>query len=166
MTDGTGKARMLICYYSRTGHTKHMAEAIAEAAAEVPGIDVQVQAVDQTEAGELTAFDAIVIGSPTYYGTMAAGIKHLIDDSVAYHGQLAGKVGGAFASSANVGGGNETTIMDILKALMIHGMIVQGSPTGDHYGPVAIGDLDDRSASQCANYGRMVAELTIRLHGS
>lgn len=163
MSDKAAAARMLVCYYSRTGHTKHMAESIAEAAGAVPGVEVEVKSTDQIEAGDLLDFDAIVVGSPTYYGSMAASVKRLIDESVAFHGQLAGKVGGAFASSANIGGGNETTVMDIIKALMIHGMIVQGSASGDHYGPVAIGEMDDRAAGQCAKYGRMLAELAVAM---
>jgi uncharacterized protein YqeY len=96
---------------------------------------------------------------------VAAEVKRLIDDSVAFHGQLAGKVGGAFSSSANVAGGNETTVMAILQCLIIHGMVIQGLHTGDHYGPVTIGDLDDRAKSNCLQYGKAVAELAVRLHG-
>lgn len=76
---------------------------------------------------------------------------------------MAGKVGGAFSSSANVGGGNETTILDILKAMLIHGMVIQGSFSGDHYGPVAIGDIDARAREECLNLGRNVATLAARL---
>ena len=154
---------MLIGYTTRTGHTEHMADAIAEGAREVAGVNVTVKPVADLEPKTLLAFDAIVLGSPTYYGSMAAEVKKLIDDSVAFHGQLAGRVGGAFATSDNVGGGNETTVMDILKALLVHGMVVQGVATGDHYGPVAIGDLDNRSRKQCLRYGRAVAELTVKL---
>ncbi len=158
-------AKMLVCYYSRTQHTQHMAEAIGEAAGQVAGVEVDVLPVGKVVAKGLLGYDAIVLGSPTYYGSMAAELKQLIDESVAFHGQLTGRVGGAFASSANIGGGNETTVMDILKALLIHGMVVQGTAAGDHYGPVAIGDLDDRSSKQCADYGRMIAELAVKLHG-
>ena len=158
-------ARMLVCYYSRTRHTEHMAEAIGQAAAEVEGVEVDVLPVGKVAAKSLLGYDAIVLGSPTYYGSMAAELKTLLDESVVFHGQLGGKVGGAFSSSANIGGGNETTIMDILKALLIHGMVVPGMAQGDHYGPVAIGDLDERSSKQCAAYGRAVAELTAKLHG-
>lgn len=159
------QARMLVCYYSRTGHTQHMAEAIAEAAGAIEGLSVELKSVGELDVGELRDADAIIMGSPTYYGTMAAELKGLIDESVAFHGQLAGKVGGAFASSANVGGGNETTVMDILKAMLIHGMVIPGSATGDHYGPVAIGDMDRRSEAQCVNYGKLLGQLTMKLHG-
>jgi len=158
-------AKMLVCYYSRTKHTEHMAEAVGEGAREVSGAEVEVLPVGNVAARDLLGYDAIAMGSPTYYGTMAAELKQLLDESVAFHGQLEGKVGGAFASSANVGGGNETTVMDILKALLIHGMVVQGRSSGDHYGPVAIGAPDERATSQCADMGRVMAELAVKLHG-
>ena len=157
-------AKMLVGYYSRTEHTRHMAEAVAEAAAEA-GVQVECKPVEQIPAKELLDYDAIVLGSPTYYGSMAAELKRLFDESVQFHGQLAGKVGGAFSSSANVGGGNETTVLDILKAMLIHGMVVQGTASGDHYGPVAIGDVDDRSKKECAKLGRDIAALAVKLHG-
>ncbi|HAU37966.1 MAG TPA: flavodoxin [Phycisphaerales bacterium] len=158
-------ARMLICYYSRTGHTEHMAEAVAEGAREVKGATVDLRPLAKVAAKDLPEFDAIVMGSPTYYGTMAAEMKQLFDESVAFHGQLAGKVGGAFSSSANVGGGNETTVLDILKAMLIHGMVIQGEVSGDHYGPVAIGDLDKRSRANCVKLGQALAKLAVQLHG-
>ncbi len=158
-------AKMLVCYYSRTGHTQHMAEAVGRGAERIEGAQVEVKPIIDVEPHMLLDYDAIVMGSPTYYGTMAAELKQLIDESVAFHGQLEGKIGGAFASSANVGGGNETTVLDILKALLIHGMVLQGSSTGDHYGPVAIGEMDRRCEAQCTNLGEMLAKLTVRLHG-
>ena len=158
-------AKILVCYYSRTKHTEHMAEVVAEAARAVPGAAVEIKTVAATKPKDLLNYDAIVMGSPTYYGSMAAELKSLLDESVAFHGELTGKVGGAFTSSANVGGGNETTIMDILKAMLIHGMVIQGTAAGDHYGPVAIGDVDPRAREQCEGLGKRVAELAIKLHG-
>ena len=55
--------------------------------------------------------------------------------------------------------------MDIVKALMIHGMVVKGDPAGDHYGPIAVGAPDERSQGECRKYGRMVAGLTQKLWG-
>ena len=158
-------AKMLVTYHSRGGNTKEMAERIGEAAGGVPGVDVDVRPAAEVQPEEFLGFDAIVLGSPTYYGLPAAQIKKLLDDSVAFHGQLEGKVGGAFTSSANIGGGNETTILALLEALMIHGMVVQGSATGDHYGPVAIGAPDRRAVDQCKAYGKRVAALAKKLHG-
>ena len=158
-------AKMLIAYYSRSGHTRGMAEEVAEGARTAGDVEVDCKDVTTLSAQELLNYDAIVLGSPTYYGSMAAEVKKLLDESVAFHGQLTGKVGGAFSSSANIGGGNETTIMDILKALLIHGMVIQGTASGDHYGPVAIGAADDRAREECRKLGSNIAALTKKLHG-
>jgi len=158
-------AKILVTYYSRTGHTQQMAECVAEAAREVAGAEVDLRPVEQVSPDDLLGYDGIIIGSPVYYGTMAAEVKALIDKSVKHHGKLEGKVGGAFASSGGPGGGNETTILDILKALLIHGMIVKGEPNGDHYGPIAVGAPDERSRKECRKLGRSVATLAVRLFG-
>ena len=154
--------KILIIYYSATGNTEEMAKAVEKGVKE-ERVEVEVKKAEDAKVDELLEAEGIIIGSPTYYGSMAAPIKELLDKSVKFHGQLKGKVGGAFSSSANIGGGNETTIMDILKAFLIHGMIVQGTSEGDHYGPVAIGAPDERSKSQCKDLGRRVARLVKRL---
>jgi NAD(P)H dehydrogenase (quinone) len=150
---------LLIVYYTRSGNTEKMAQIIAEGAQEVAGVEVVVRSVADTTIDHLLGADGVIMGSPVYYGTMAAELKQLIDQSVKYQGRLAGKVGGGFASSGGLGGGNETTVVDIVKALMIHGMIVQGMAEGDHYGPVAVGAPDERSRRECLRYGRQAAEL-------
>ena len=151
-------ARILLAYYSQSGHTKKMAECIFEGMKK-ENADVVLKNVEEVNVDELLDYQGIVIGSPVYYGSMAAVIKKLFDDSVKFHTKLDGRVGGAFASSANIGGGNETTILDILNAMLIHGMIIQGDPKGDHYGPVAIGSPDERSQKQCLRYGERFAKL-------
>jgi len=156
--------KVLIIYYSRSGNTKNMAELIAEGVKAEKDVEVEVKAVQETRVEELIEADGIVIGSPTYYGTMASEVKKFIDDSVEFHGKLEGKIGGAFSSSANIAGGNETTIMDILKSLLIHGMIIQGSSKGDHYGPVSIGKPDQRSQRLCIAYGQRIAKLVLKTH--
>jgi NAD(P)H dehydrogenase (quinone) len=158
-------ATLLITFYSRSGHTAKMAEYVAEGARTVAGVEVQVRPVGEVEPDDLLKVDGVVMGSPVYYGTMAAELKRLIDDSVAHHGRLDGKVGAAFASSGGPGGGNETTIIAILEALLIHGMIVQGDPKGDHYGPISVGAPDERSRDECLRHGHRVAELVKRVAG-
>jgi NAD(P)H dehydrogenase (quinone) len=157
-------ARVLVVYHSQGGHTARMAELVAEGAAEV-GAEVVCKPVEDCAADELLEHDAIIIGSPTWYGLMSAPVKKLLDDSVRFHGRLTGIVGGAFTSAGNIGGGNETTILSILQAMLIHGMIVQGTARGDHYGPVAIGAPDERAEQQSRDLGRRVAELAARLAG-
>ncbi len=154
-------AKILVVYFSSTGNTKKMAESIGEGIKK-EGLDMVIKDVKDTDAQELLKYDGIMIGSPTYYGTMAAEIKRLLDESVQFHGRLEGKIGAAFSSSANIGGGNETTILDILNAMLIHGMIIQGDPQGDHYGAVAIGSPDSRATKQCLRLGLRVAKLVKR----
>lgn len=154
--------KILIIYYSRTGNVKKMANAIEEVIRE-EGVDVLIKEVKDTRVEELLEYDGIIIGSPTYYGLPAGEIKRFLDDSVRFHGKLEGKVGGAFASSGGIAGGNETTILAILEALLIHGMIIQGNPGGDHYGPVSINTPDERSLRECREYGRRIARLIKKL---
>jgi NAD(P)H dehydrogenase (quinone) len=157
-------AKVLVVYHSQGGNTARMAELVAEGAGEV-GAEVVRKAVEDCSAEELLQYDAIIMGSPTWYGLLSAPVKKLLDDSVRFHGQLTGIVGGAFTSAGNIGGGNETTILSILQAMLIHGMIVQGTAKGDHYGPVAVGKPDDRAEQQSRDLGRRVAELAARLSG-
>ena len=156
--------KALVSYYSRTGNTKKMAARIA-GVLESQGLETDLKTVAGTSPADLLGYDCIVLGSPTYYGTMAWELKKLLDESVKFHGKLRGKVGGAFTSSANIGGGNETTVLAILEALLIHGMVVCGDSEGDHYGPVSIEKPDARAEKVCVRYGKRVAVLTKKLHG-
>ena len=156
-------AKVLIVYYSRTGNTREMAETVAEGAREVLRSEVTVKPVDQCAVEDMVAVDAIIMGTPVYYGTMAAELKAFLDGSVSHHGDLVGKVGGAFATCGVLGGGCETAVLDMLKAWLIHGMVVQGDPVGSHYGPVAVGAPDERARQDCLKLGRSVATLADRL---
>jgi len=155
-------AKAIVIYYSKTGNTQKMAESITGGLRN-EGVETTLKDVRNAEAAELLKYDCIIIGSPTYYGSMSAEIKRLLDDSVKFHGKLDGKIGAAFSSSANVAGGNETTILEILNAMLIHGMIVQGDPQGDHYGPVAINEPDDRTIKECLRLGSRIAKLVNKL---
>lgn len=155
-------AKGIVIYYSRSGNTREMAETIAEGMNQ-GGLPTDCKSVDKVKIEDLPKYDAIVVGSPTYYGQMAGPVKQLFDDTVSYHGRLDGKVGAAFSSSANIAGGNETTVMGIIEAMLISGMILHGDPQGDHYGPVSIGKPDERVQQQCLRRGQRVADLTKRL---
>ena len=154
---------ILVIYYSRTGHTKDMARLIADGIEQEGGVTCEVKPVADVKVDELLEVNGIVIGSPTYYGNAATEIRKLFDDSVKFHGKLDGKVGAAFTSAANIGGGNETTLLSILQSMLIHGMVVEGLPSGDHYGPVAVNAPDERARKQCTNQGRRVARLVKKL---
>ena len=154
----------LVIYYSRSGNTRQMAKTIADAMNQ-SNLSTKCKSVEETTVNDLLEADAIVVGSPTYYGRMAAPIAQLFDESVSKHGKLDGKVGAAFSSSANIGGGNETTIMNIVTTLLVHGMVIQGDPQGDHFGPVSVGKPNDKVLSQCTRRGKRIAELAQKLHG-
>ena len=152
-------AKVLVVYYSRTGNTEKMAKIIADFL-KPENIEVTCKIVDKASVDEIKNFDGIIIGSPTYYGTMAAEVKKFIDDSVKYHGKLDGMVGGAFATAAVTG--HETTVISIIEALLIHGMIVQGDPSGHHYGPTAVGKVEG-TEENCKRFAKRYAELINKL---
>jgi len=156
--------KVVVIYYSKGGTTKKMAEVISEEIKK-RNVDVDLVPVEEISPDELLNYEGIIIGSPTYYGSLAYPIKKLLDESVAFHGRLDGKVGGAFSCSANIGGGNETTILSILEAMLIHGMVIQGDYKGDHYGPVVVGSMDRRSEENCKRFAVRFVELLKKMAG-
>lgn len=154
---------MLVTYYSETGSTERMAKAVAEGSEEIKGVEVRMKRVEETKLDDLLEADVIIIGSPTYYGTMAAPVKKLLDESVRIHGKLKGKVGGAFTSSGGSATGAETTLLSIIQAMLIHGMIVQGDPEDKHYGAACVGKPGKGELEQCRELGRRLTELASRL---
>ncbi|MCM8804870.1 MAG: NAD(P)H-dependent oxidoreductase [Candidatus Omnitrophica bacterium] len=157
-------AKVLIIYHSKTGNTKEMAKSVEEGVKEEK-VEVILKSVEEIELDDLLTADGIIVGSPTYFGLPSAEIKEIFDKSVKYYGKLEGKVGGAFTSSAHIGGGNETTIMGIIQMMLIHGMIVQGTTKSDHYGPVSIGRPDEKIKRDCKELGKRVARLVKKIKG-
>jgi len=153
---------VLVVYYSRSGNTEAMANLIAEGIGS-EGVAVACKKVQETDVDELLEVDGVVVGSPTYYGTMAAEIKKFLDQSIKHHGRLDGKVGAAF-SSAHVTG-HETTVISILEALLVHGMIIQGDPQGYHYGATSLLKPDEKAADECRRWGKRIAGLVKRVAG-
>ena len=154
--------KVLIIYYSRSGNTEKMARFVEQGVKKTK-VDVAIKKVNEVNVDDLLGVGGVILGSPTYFGVMAAEMKEFVDRSIKHFGKLTGKVGGAFATSGGIGGGNETTIMGIIEALLIAGLIVQGDSAGDHYGPVSIGKPDGRVKKQCARRGKRIAQLTKKL---
>ncbi|HIJ17784.1 MAG TPA: flavodoxin family protein [Thermoplasmata archaeon] len=154
-----------VIYDSRTGNTEKMALAVAEGARKVKGTEVVLLQVDKAKMSDLTSSDAIIIGSPTYYGNMSGKVKSFIDQTNKVHGKLKGKVGGAFTSSGDTACGAETTLLSILEAMLIHGMVVQGRYDNKHYGPTAVEAPDKKEIESCKELGERVARLATALKG-
>jgi NAD(P)H dehydrogenase (quinone) len=141
---------ILVLYYSSYGHIERMATAQAEGAARVPGVSVAVkrvaelvprdaaiaagfrvdQAAPVANPAELENYDAVVFGTPTRFGNMAAQMRNFLDQTGALwtRGALVGKVGSVFCSTASQHGGQETTITSFHTTLLHHGMIIVGLP--------------------------------------
>jgi NAD(P)H dehydrogenase (quinone) len=154
---------ILVVYDSKSGNTEKMAFAVSEGAKQIKGVEVTVKKVEQTSLKDLLGADGIIMGSPTYYGQMSAKLKALIDESVKIHGELEGKVGAAFTSAGGTATGAETTLLSILQAMLVHGMIVQGCSDNKHYGAAAVGSPNEKELGFCRALGKRVASLTVRL---
>jgi NAD(P)H dehydrogenase (quinone) len=142
--------QILVVYYSSYGHIEQMAYAQAEGARRVSGTNVSVKRVpelmpeavaraagcklDQSaplaDPNELESYDAIIFGTPTRFGNMAAQMRNFLDQTgpLWTRGALVGKVASAFCSTASQHGGQETTLTSFHSTLLHHGMIVVGVP--------------------------------------
>ncbi|TRO50624.1 flavodoxin family protein [Candidatus Bathyarchaeota archaeon] len=155
--------KVLIVYDSVTGNTEEMAFAIAKAF-EKNGLEAVLRRAEEASVDELTNVQALILGSPVYYGLPSSKIKAFIDESVKYHGKLTGLVGGAFCSAGGTHTGCETTILALTEAMLVHGMIVQGNPHGNHYGPASVGSPDEKALEHCAKLAERVSYLVKKLN--
>ncbi len=150
-------SKILIVYYSRAGNTKKLAEAIAQGVLEGKGIP-EIKSVIDIDISDVPEYDGIIAGSPVYYGSMAAELKRFFDESVVIRRKLVNKVGAAFTTGAHRTGGKETTLLSILQAMLINGMIIVGDPleTGGHYGAAGSDEIGQKEGHAL---GKRVAEL-------
>jgi NAD(P)H dehydrogenase (quinone) len=196
-------SRILVLYYSSYGHVETMAGAIAEGAKSVAGADVTVKRVPEIMSdevakrvgvkmdqaapiatpAELTEYDAILFGTPTRFGNMAAQMRNFLDQTgkIWVSGALIGKVASVFTSTGT-GGGNETTILTFIPTLLHHGMIVVGLPYsckelndlsevkgGSPYGAATIAGADgsrkptEKELAMARFQGKHVAEIVGKL---
>lgn len=156
--------KVLIIYHSKTGNTRAMAEAVEEGVRS-EGIDVVRKRVEEASLDDLLEPEGIIIGTPTYFAGTTSEIKRFIDESIKHFRKLEGKVGAAFASSGDLGGGCETAILDILRAFLVHGMIVPGFTSGGHYGPVSVGAPNQERKEVCVAFGAKIGKLVKSLFG-
>jgi NAD(P)H dehydrogenase (quinone) len=159
--------QILILYFSKGGNTKKLAEAIAKGVEAVDGVDSVLMRTDEVTKDDFLTSDGVIAGSPVYFGVMAAELKKIFDEFVPVRKKMEGKVGAAFATSGDPTGGKETTMMSIIQALLIYGMVIVGDPmsaTG-HYGVACVGAPDSKTEGNAMKLGQRVAELAIKLKG-
>jgi NAD(P)H dehydrogenase (quinone) len=196
--------KILVLYYSSYGHIAQMADAVAEGARSA-GATVDVRRVAETapfevaqaagfrvdeshpvldDVNQLAQYDGIIVGSPTRFGRMASQMAAFWDKAggVWFQGQLNGKVGGAFTSTASQHGGNETTLFSIITNLLHFGMTIVGLDYGYQgqggvdevkggtpYGASTIADGDGSRLPSAAELdgaryqGRRIAETAAKL---
>lgn len=156
--------KVLVVYYSKTGNTEEMAAEVEKGAIE-GGADTRLKKVLEVEMDDMRWADGIIIGSPTYFGLPAQEVKALIDKSIEVRRELENKVGAAFSSSKHRAGGRETTILAILQAMLVHGMVVCGDPisSGGHYGAASNEAPDEQARRECKELGKRVALLAEKL---
>ncbi len=192
---------ILVVYYSRHGATRIMADRICRGIEEIPGTEARLRTVPPvstvTEACEpeipehgppyatredLADCAALVLGSPTRFGNMAAALKYFLDGTAPewLTGTLAGKPAAVFTSSSTLHGGQESTLLSMMLPLMHHGMVLLGLPYsetqlqsthsgGTPYGPSHLAGLhndrglDKDEAELCRALGRRIARLALKL---
>lgn len=160
--------KMAVLYFSKTDHTKQMAQIIAEGMKLAGGIEPRTFSIDEIDEDFLRESKGVILGTPTYLANMAADVKVWLDQSGKY--KLAGKIGGAFATAGYVHGGGEIAIQNILSHLMVLGMLVYsgGGAYGRpviHLGPVAITERLDEYQETFRLYGQRMAEKTKEIFG-
>jgi NAD(P)H dehydrogenase (quinone) len=158
--------KVLILYYSRSGNTEKIAEEIARGVATVEGVEAVLRPAKDAVKEDFVECDAVVAGSPVYFGTMAAELKEVFDKFVGVRRKMEGKVGAAFATSGAESGGKETTLLSILQALLIYGMVVVGDPldAGGHYGVACQGKPMAGTCDAAQKLGKRVAALVKKLN--
>ena len=197
--------KLLVLYYSMYGHVETMTQAVAEGARAVEGVEVTIKRVPEllsedtlkqgggkahqvapvADPKELADYDAIIFGTPTRFGNMAAQMRNFLDQTggLWVKGALVGKVASVFTSTGT-GGGNESTIITFLTTLIHHGMIYVGLPYtcpeladisevkgGSPWGAATMAGADgsrqpsEKELAQARFQGRHVAQIAAKLKG-
>ena len=169
--------RVLVVFDSLTGNTEKMAQGVVEGAKRVAGVVVVLKPVDKVAKEDLQAADGIILGCPTYFGTMPGRMKVVMDDwSWKLKVDFTDKVGGAFATGGGQAGGKEFTVLSLVMFMLNNRMVVAGplyqNPvTGSVWGEVGAtamtGPLDagvgEGELDSARRLGERVASLATKL---
>ena len=166
-----GPTRILVAYYSKTGATETLAQAVAEGARSVSGTEVVVRTIDKVSDQELLAADAIIVGSPVYNGGESAAVKAFIERWP--FGRLKEKVGAAFCAGGGASAGEELCMMQILTSMLVFQFVVVGGDSWQAaFGASAITEegkpagktgVDEAAKAKARGLGRRVARVAGRL---
>lgn len=168
------QANVLISYYSNTGNTKQMAEAVARGVEQVEGITLVIKTVDQTTLLDLLDADAIIVGSPVINAGMAPQVSEFISDWPFENQPLKNKLGAAFVTAGGVSAGEELTQLNILQAMLIFGMVVMGGDdwTAPFGASAIIGEppfeaqagINELFLTKGEALGKRVAEMALKMN--
>ena len=158
-----------VLYDSKTGHTKQMAEIIAQGLEEVQGVQARLFPLEEVDEVWAKESRCVILGSPIYMASISARVKAWLEGPCKKY-QLAGKLGGAFATADYVHGGGDLGIRLILDHMMVHGMLTYsgGGAYGKpiiHLGPVALSDRLDEARETFRLYGMRMALKAQELFG-
>lgn len=175
--EGVACQRILIVYYSETGHTAQLADAVAAGARGIAGSDVRLLSVDSVSHDDVAAADALIVGSPVYAANVSAPIVDFLA-SLPFNGEMRDKIGAAFVTAGGISAGEETAQLTILRAMLVYNMIVVGGPSWtEAFGASAVtmeppfGDtaatasIDSMFAAKGSELGARVAEVAKLLRG-
>ncbi len=158
--------KVLVLYDSATGHTRKMAEEVAQGARGVPCTEVRLRSVDEASAEDILWCDGLAVGTPTNLGVMSWKMKRFWDGIVdEVWSKVDGKIACAFSSSGGWGGGAELACLSTLIMLMNYGFLVFGVPDYVarrftlHYGAVIAGEpRREEEIASCRRLGQRLAE--------
>jgi NAD(P)H dehydrogenase (quinone) len=158
--------KVLVLYDSATGHTKRMAELVAEGAGSVSEMEVRLRSVEEATGDDLLWCDGVAVGAPTNMGVLSWKMKRFWDETVGgLWGRLDGKIGCAFASQGGLGGGAELTCQSLLLVLMNFGFLVFGvtdyvaKGVTLHYGAICAGEpRSPEMQDACRRLGERLAD--------
>ena len=158
---------VLVVYHSVSANTEKMAQGVADGARGVSGTSVVLKRVGDVTDADLVSSDAVIVGSPVYFGSMSGEVKTFFDNWSLKFGlfrdrKMRNKVGGAFATGASFSSGKEVTILTIFAAMFINEMIVVSGGGGfgasATTGPDSPG-IDEKEMAEARALGKRVAEV-------
>lgn len=166
--------KVLIVYYSQQGHTEKMAKAVERGAKTVEFARVRLLSVQDAKNEDVLWADAIILGSPVYNANVAPPVQTFINRWPFQGAPLKDKIGAAFVSAGGISAGEEFVQLNLLKSMLIFGMIIVGGPNWTQaFGASAVteeepfiseksGEVADQFLIKGENLGRRVAEITSR----